>query len=81
MASEPKNPGTLKHIATIEFGNLSSRILTDVQGRRCISLPIGGRDVCFTITQALMVREMLDAGLRALAHVKQVHDTGDKEDA
>lgn len=72
---------SLKHLATIEFGALSSKIVCDPVGRQCVSLRIGDRDVCFTITQALLVREMLDVALRSMAKVTLAAnpDGGDPE--
>lgn len=59
-----------KLLATIELGTLSSRIVQDTLGRRCLLIPIGEREVLFTITHALMVREILDVGLRSMAQIE-----------
>lgn len=65
----------LKHVASIEFGVLSSKIVSDSVGRQCIALKIGEQDHCFTITQALLLREILDVALRSMAKVTQMPTT------
>jgi hypothetical protein len=67
----------LKLLATIEFGALSSKIVSDPSGRRCIAIMVGEREICFTITQALLMREMLDVALRSMANVVQEKEHAD----
>ncbi len=70
MSSEAPAQPELKLLSTIEFGNLQAEVLVDPIGRRCLRLPIGEKGVIFTISMALMTREMLDIGIRAIAEIK-----------
>lgn len=56
----------LKQVGRLELGALSANIVIDPQGRQCVEMPIGDGVYCFTITQALMFREMLDLALATL---------------
>lgn len=59
----------LKELGIIELGALRARIVVDHEGRECIAVPIGMREVCFTVTQALLVRELLDRALEGMARL------------
>jgi hypothetical protein len=67
----------LKHLGSIKLGHLSAKIVCDSQGRKCIGLQIAERDVLFTVTQALLIREMLDLALRALAQFDPAPSLGE----
>lgn len=56
----------LQHRGTIELGNLRARIVEDAQGRQCAAIMLGNKELLFTISQLLMMRELLDASLKAL---------------
>ncbi len=62
----------LQHIATIDLSGVAARIVKDPQGRQCVSLRLGNHDVCFTVQQALLVREILDASIRAMTHFTHI---------
>lgn len=59
----------LKELMKIDMGALSSRIVSDTMGRRCIAFTLSGHDHCITINEALQVREMLDIALRSMPNV------------
>jgi hypothetical protein len=61
----------LKHIGTVELGLMQARLVTDHQGRKCIGIPISGTEVLFTVTQALLTRELIDAGIRFLVQFRE----------
>ena len=67
---------SLKPVATLDLGSLSANIVTDPQGRKCVQMPIGDSTYCFTISQALLFREMLDLALRAMAEYKPHQEEG-----
>ena len=56
----------LKQLGTLELGTLGAQIVEDAEGRKCIALMIGDREICFTITQAMLIRQMLDAGIQTM---------------
>jgi hypothetical protein len=56
----------LKIIGTIDLGGAKAQLLEDLSGRRCLSMSLGGHNVLFTASHALLVREILDHGLPML---------------
>lgn len=57
----------LKQLGTLRLGALTALLVEDPQGRQCVALTLGDRPVCFTITQALLTREILDQAIQAMA--------------
>ena len=56
----------LKELGTLRLGHLTARLVEDPQGRQCVAIPLANREVCFTLTHALLVREILDQAIHAM---------------
>ena len=54
-------------LGTIELAGVKARLVRDHAGRRCISMPIADmEDVLFPVSHALIIRELLDLGIKAM---------------
>ncbi len=65
----------VKLLETIELGGVNAEIGLDPVGRRCLCINFGDRDHCLSISQVLMLREVLDAAMPRL--VQYVPAQGD----
>lgn len=62
----------VKVLGVLELSTLQAKVVEDPQGRKCIAMTIGEKDVCFTVTQALLIRQMLDAGINAMLKYQEL---------
>ena len=56
----------LEHSGTIVLGSVCARIVQDPQGRQCAAITLADKEVLFTISQLLLLRELFDTSLKAL---------------
>ncbi len=56
----------VKHLETIELGAMSAEIGLDPVGRRCLCIRLSDHDHCLSISQVLLLRELLDAAMPRL---------------
>ena len=66
MEKSAGNPSQLTPLGTIELGNLQAKIVKDEQGRKCAAIALGQKELLFPLSQLLLVRELLDACVKAM---------------
>lgn len=54
-------------LGTIELGGVRAKIVRDHAGRQCIAITLAETDVVFPVSHALIVREVLDLGIKAMS--------------
>ncbi len=67
----------LQPLGTIEVGNLRGRLVADPIGRKCLELSINNKEVLFTISQMLLIKQMFEVALQQLSTYTPVTKDGD----